>query len=92
MFYILKHKTYESKWCYVGVTTTISNDGGVDMDFELRHERPYPFTDLFMVESILSGNYDCKWYNSSIDTPTLPDDVGKEIMKNYEVVKLVPEF
>lgn len=77
--------------CYVGVTTTTSNDGDVDVEFELRQERPYLFTDLFMVESILSGDYDSKWCDYSTNTPTLPDDVMKEIVKSYEVIKLVPE-
>ena len=96
MFYVLKHKTRKDKWCYIGVST-ISNDGAefcnsTTVEFETSEERPYLFTDLDIAEKVLSGEYNVEWYNSSIDTPMLSDYTRKEIMKNYEIVKLVPEI
>lgn len=96
MFYILKHKTLKDNWCYVGITAS-SNEGkefcnSVSVEFDFGMEQPYIFTDLSVVENVLSGEYDVSWYNSSIDTPELSHYVRKEIMKNYEIVKLVPEI
>lgn len=94
MFYVLKHKSLKDNWCYVGVYTS-SNEGSAfcnstRVEFDVGMEQPYIFIDKSFVENVLSGEYDVSWYNSSVDTPELSGYVRKEIMKNYEIVKLVP--
>ena len=96
MFYILKHKSLKNNWCYVGIYAS-SNEGSdfcnsTRVEFDVGTEQPYIFTDKSVVENVLSGEYDVSWYNSSVDTPELSNYVRKEIMKNYEIVKLVPEI
>lgn len=90
MFYIIKHKTRD---VYVGVDVESNEDYGyrnsTTIWFATSADTPYLFKDKSVVDNILNGTHQYSWYNSSIDSPTLPEYVKKEIIKNYEVVKLV---
>lgn len=93
MFYILKHKTYKDS--YVGIMTS-SNEGSdfcnnTTVEFDFGHEVPYLFTTLDLIQKVLSEEYKCEWYNSSIENPSITMYVKDEIIKNYEIIKLIPE-
>lgn len=94
MFYILKHKTRAD--CFVGIYTS-SNEGSdfcnsTTVEFDFGMDVPYLFTSLYFVTNVFTGEHHCGWYNSSTCSPSLSSYVSNEIIKNYEIIKLVPEM